>query len=85
MKAYGGAEYRIVQEITEKLADAIKNTKVDIVPKTIVTMGNSSNEDGSSTSTILDALLKLITIDKLGISLPKEVITEHMAMKEEVL
>ncbi len=85
VKAYGGAEYRIVQEITEKLADAIKNTKVDIVPKTIVTMGNSSNEDGSSTSTILDALLKLITIDKLGISLPKEVITEHMAMKEEVL
>jgi len=34
-------------------------------------MGNSGEEGASSSSTILDALLKLITIDKLGVSLPK--------------
>ena len=73
VKAYGGAEYRVIQEITEKLADAIKNSKVDIVPKTIVNMGGNSggqgNESGSGTNTVMDTLLKFITIDKLGVSL----------------
>lgn len=81
VKAYGGAEYRIVQEIADKLSDAIKNAHVDIVPKTIVNMGSTGgqNNDGSSSnSTILDTLLKFITIEKLGVSLkqPKETIEQ---------
>ena len=71
VKAYGGAQYRIVQEITEKLADAIKNTSVDIVPKTMVSLGGNSEDTGSSSPMILDTLLRLITLDKLGISIPE--------------
>jgi len=71
VKAYGGAEYRVIQEITDKLADAIKNSKVDIVPKTVVNMGGSSgqNNESNGTNTVMDTLLKFITIDKLGVSL----------------
>lgn len=70
VKAYGGAEYRLIQEVTEKLADAIKNSKVDIVPKTIVNMGgNSSGQSNEGGGTVMDTLLKFITIDKLGVSL----------------
>lgn len=71
VKAYGGAEYRVIQEITDKLADAIKNSKVDIVPKTVVNMGGSSgqNSESNGTNTVMDTLLKFITIDKLGVSL----------------
>jgi len=71
VKAYGGAEYRVIQEITDKLADAIKNAKVDIVPKTVVNMGGSSgqNSESNGTNTVMDTLLKFITIDKLGVSL----------------
>jgi uncharacterized membrane protein YqiK len=71
VKAYGGAEYRVIQEITDKLADAIKNAKVDIVPKTVVNMGgsNGQNNENNGTNTVMDTLLKFITIDKLGVSL----------------
>jgi len=70
VKAYGGAEFRIIQEVTDKLSDAIKNTTVDIVPKTIVNMGGSSDESGNGgTGTVLDALLRFITLDKLGVSI----------------
>lgn len=71
VKAYGGAQYRVIQDVAEKLSDAIKNSKVDIVPKTIVNMGGGSGNqnDSNSTSTIMDTLLKFITIDKLGVSL----------------
>jgi uncharacterized membrane protein YqiK len=72
VKAYGGAEFRVIQEVTDKLTDAIKNTTVDIVPKTLVQMGNSENGSGSGSggnSTVMDTLLKFITLDKLGVSL----------------
>lgn len=68
VKAYGGAEFRVIQEVTDKLTDAIKNTTVDIVPKTVVQMGNSENGSGGN-STVMDTLLKFITLDKLGVSL----------------
>ncbi len=71
VKAYGGAQYRVMQEIADKLTDAIKNSKVDIVPKTVVNMGggSGSQENAGSNSTVMDTLLKFMTLDKLGVSL----------------
>lgn len=69
VKAYGGAQFRVVQEITDKIAGAITNASVDIVPKTVVNMGGGSDSSGSGSGTVMDTLLKFITIDKLGISL----------------
>lgn len=66
VKAYGGAQYRVVQEVADKLSDAIKSANTDIVPKTVVNMGGGSENNNG---TILDALLKFITLDKLGIKL----------------
>ncbi len=70
VKAYGGAEYRVIQEIADKLADAIKNAQVPVVPSTVVNMGGSDRGEGGSEN-IVEALLKLITMNKLGIELPK--------------
>jgi uncharacterized membrane protein YqiK len=70
VKAYGGAQYRVIQEVVDKLADAIKNSQVDIVPKTVVNMGNGNSGQGDTgSSTVMDTLLKFITLDKLGVSL----------------
>ena len=66
VKAYGGAEYRVIQEVTEKLSAAIREAKVDIVPKTVVNMGEEGKSGGG---TILDALLRFITLEKLGVSM----------------
>lgn len=76
VKAYGGAEYRVIQEIADKLADAVKNSKVDIVPKTVVNMGGQDNADSS---TIIDALLKFITLDKVGVSLKQPAVPTEVA------
>ena len=65
VKAYGGAKYRVVQEVADKLADAIKSANIDLVPKTVVSMG----ADGKGTGTVLDTLLRFVTLDKLGVEL----------------
>lgn len=86
VKAYGGAEYRITQEIAERLTDAIKNTTVDIVPKTIVNMG--SNENGNSTSSLVDSLLRLLNLEKVGITVDKEAfenIRNEASVNEETM
>lgn len=72
VKAYGGADFRVIQEAVDKLSDAIKNTQVDIVPKTVVYMGNGEKDNVGSSSTILDALLKLITLEKLGVRIDQK-------------
>lgn len=69
VKAYGGAQYRLIQDVAEKLSDAIKTATVDIVPKTVVNMGGDKDNNGSGTSSVMDTLLKFITIDKLGVNL----------------
>lgn len=69
VKAYGGAQYRLIQDVAEKLANAISTATVDIVPKTVVNMGGDSDKNGNSNSTVMDTLLKFITIDKLGVNL----------------
>jgi len=70
VKAYGGAEYRLIQEVAATISDAIKQAKVDIVPKTVVNMGGSTDGKGNNgNSSVMDTLLKFITIDKLGVSL----------------
>jgi uncharacterized membrane protein YqiK len=69
VKAYGGAEYRLIQDVAEKLSDAIKTAAVDIVPKTVVNMGGENGSSTNSNSTVMDTLLKFITLDKLGVNL----------------
>jgi uncharacterized membrane protein YqiK len=71
VKAYGGAEYRVTQEVIDKLSDAIKNSRVDLVPKTVVHMGGGDDGQSGSGSVVLETLLKLITLGKLGVSLPE--------------
>ncbi len=72
VKAYGGAQFRVIQEVTDKLSDAIKSAKVDIVPKTVVNMGSGDSDGNGSSSTILDTLLKFITMEKLGVKFTEE-------------
>ncbi|WMJ89328.1 SPFH domain-containing protein [Anaerocolumna sp. MB42-C2] len=83
VKAYGGAEYRVIQEVVDKLADAIKNSQVDIVPKTVVNMGNGNGGQGDTGSnTVMDTLLKFITLDKLGVNLEHS--TDSVLTTQEV-
>ena len=69
VKAYGGAEFRVIQEVVDKLSEAIRYAQVDVVPKTIVNMGGNGDASNSGSNTVMDTLLKFITIDKLGVSL----------------
>jgi uncharacterized membrane protein YqiK len=67
VKAYGGSQYQVIQDIMNKFTAAISEAKIDIVPKTVVNMGGGSGQ--SSTVNAFELLIGLLVNEKLGVNL----------------
>lgn len=67
VKAYGGPQYQVTQDIMNKFTAAIEKSGIEIVPRTVVNMGGSEN--GSNASNVFQMLLGLIMSEKLGVKL----------------
>lgn len=85
VNAYGGSQYKIVQDVMNNFAEAIKTSKVDIVPKTIITSG--SNEDGKAVPNAFESLVMLLLSEKLSLnnSLKAELSPESEKIRKEIL
>ncbi len=64
VRAYGGSQYQVVQDIMNKFTQAIEKSKIDIVPKTVISMG--SGERGGNAANAFELLLNLLVSEKLG-------------------
>ncbi len=64
VKAYGGPQLQLIQEVMSRLATAIEVSKVPIVPSTVVSMGGEG-EDGGSNTNAFNLLMTLLATDKL--------------------
>jgi uncharacterized membrane protein YqiK len=69
VRAYGGPQYQVVQDVMTKFTSAIEKAQVDIVPKTVVSMGGQ--EQGSSVNAF-EMLLGLLVSEKLGVKFNSE-------------
>lgn len=56
VNAYGGPQYQVIQDVMTKLAEALKESKIDIVPKTYIG-GGSDGKMPNALEGILDLLL----------------------------
>lgn len=85
VNAYGGSQFKIIQDVMNNFAEAIKTSKVDIVPKTII---NSGTQDGDgNVHNAFESLVMLLLSDKLGLSQAAKVETseESERIKAEIL
>ena len=71
VNAYGGSQFKITQDVMNNFADAIKTSKVDIVPKTVITTG--AGEEGKGVPNAFESLVMLLLSDKLALSNVKEI------------
>lgn len=67
VRAYGGSRYQLVQDIMNKFSGAIEKSKIDIVPKTVISMGG--DKGGSSVGNAFELLLGLLVNDKLNLGI----------------
>ncbi len=85
VKAYGGPRFRVTQEVMNRLAEAIEQSRVDIVPKIVI--GGQTGDGAGSTSSIFQALLTMLLSDKAGIDSgtpPTKVSADVQAMAQQV-
>jgi uncharacterized membrane protein YqiK len=61
VRAYGGPQFQVTQQVMNRFAEAIERARVDVVPK--IVMGGAQGQQ----SNVLESLLALMLSDKLGV------------------
>lgn len=80
VKAYGGPQYQVTQDIMNKFTAAIQTSKIDIVPKTVVNMGGKDGNGGSAN--VFEMLLGLLVSEKLGVNFQGDVKQENEKVRK---
>jgi hypothetical protein len=65
VRAYGGAANQLTSDVMSKIAMAVQEGKMDIVPKTVVNMGGAEGEGGNSANNAFGMFMALLATDKL--------------------
>jgi uncharacterized membrane protein YqiK len=67
VRAYGGPQFQVTQQVLNRFADAIQQARVDVVPRVVVSGGNQQGGI-SGGGNLIEGLLALLLSDKLGIN-----------------
>lgn len=70
VKAYGGPQYQVVQDVMTKFTSAVEKSQIEIVPRTVVNMG--SNEGHNSSVNAFEMLMSLLVSEKLGVKFDED-------------
>jgi uncharacterized membrane protein YqiK len=66
VRAYGGPQFQVTQQVLNRFSEAIQQSGVDVVPRVVVSGGNAEGGQGSSTNSIMEALLTMLLSDRFG-------------------
>ena len=64
VRAYGGPQLRLTQEVMNRFAAAIEQSRVDVVPKIVI--GGGNGQGGGSNGNVMEALLTMMLSEKLA-------------------
>ncbi len=62
VRAYGGPQFQVTQQVLNRFAEAIQQSGVDVVPRVVV--GGDNGESGSGN--IMEGLLTMLLSDRFG-------------------
>jgi uncharacterized membrane protein YqiK len=65
VRAYGGPQFQVTQQVMNRFAEAIEAARVDVVPRVVVG-GNGGN--GSGGGNIMEGLLTMLLSERMGVS-----------------
>jgi uncharacterized membrane protein YqiK len=66
--AYGGPQYQVTQQVMNRFAEAIQQSRVDVVPRIVV---GSGGEGGGTSGSVMEGLLTMLLSEKMGVQLNK--------------
>jgi uncharacterized membrane protein YqiK len=66
VRAYGGPQLQLTQQVMSRFAEAVQQAGVDVVPKIVVTNGVQGGAGAAQGSSLFESLLALLLSDRLG-------------------
>ena len=64
VRAYGGPQFQVTQQVLNRFSEAIQSSGVDVVPRVVVSGNNGEN--GSTTSNVMEGLLTMLLSDRFS-------------------
>jgi uncharacterized membrane protein YqiK len=84
VRAYGGPQFQLVQQVMNRFAEAVEKSQVDVVPK--ITMGGMDGKNGSG---LIEGLLGTLLSEKLahlaGLTQSPARDTQAQAIRDDIL
>ncbi len=71
VQAYGGPQFQVTQQVLNRFAEAVQQSRVDVVPRVVVG-GGGGGENGVTGSNLIEGLLTLLLSDKLGVQVASD-------------
>ena len=88
VRAYGGPQFQVTQQVLNRFAEAIQQSGVDVVPRVVVGGGNGEKGGGQS-SNLMEGLLTMLLSDRFGALANEAGSTQRSpdveAMREKIL
>lgn len=67
VRAYGGPQFQVTQQVLNRFAEAIQQSGVDVVPRVVVSgSGNGEGGNSSTSSSIMEGLLTMLLSERFG-------------------
>lgn len=68
--AYGGPQFQLIQQVMQNFAQAVQESKVDVVPKILMMSGGHDKDQVGGSGNLLESLLGVMLSEKLSGMLP---------------
>jgi hypothetical protein len=66
VRAYGGPQFQVTQQVMNRFAEAIEKAGVDVVPQIVVGSGSANGNGMSSGSSLMEGLLAMLLSERMG-------------------
>lgn len=70
VRAYGGPQYQVTQQVLNRFAEAIQQAGVDVVPRVVIGGGATGQPQGSNS--IMEGLLAMLLSERMGVPVAGE-------------
>ena len=83
VRAYGGAQFQVLQQVIGRFSEAIEKSHVDIVPRVVIG-GGSSDGTKSSQSNVFESLIALLLAGKAGVTINDQISPEAQELRSSI-
>jgi uncharacterized membrane protein YqiK len=85
VRAYGGPRFQLTQQVMNRFAQAIEESRVDVVPKILIGQsGGDGKAAGPASGNVMEALLAMLLSDKIGADFAASTLTPRSPAADQV-